>query len=70
LIEQPPTTRISRLAAPVRRWLVKSLERRFERELENYRRPPEIKVGRLGGGDQSARRQVFRSLVQVNFYPR
>jgi hypothetical protein len=46
------------------------VQRRLDRELAEYRRPPEIGFGASGHGAQRARPQVFRSLIQVNFYPR
>jgi hypothetical protein len=56
---------------PVQRWLVRHGKRRFERELAEYKDPPEARFvpffRRRPAGD---RPQVFRSLVQVNFYPR
>jgi hypothetical protein len=42
------------------------VRRRLDRELAAYRHPPEIG---LRAGSHGAP-QVFRSLIQVNFYPR
>jgi hypothetical protein len=58
------------VSASFQRWLVKWGKRRFERELEDYRNPPELRVGPFGRVKRDAQQQVFRSLVQVNFYPR
>ena len=62
----------ARLAAPLKRWAIGLAQRRIERELAEYRDPPELRSGffarrRLGPHGQQ---QVFRSLIQVNFYPR
>lgn len=57
--------------APVRRWITKYSERRFERELRDYQDPPELRVAPFfRRRPEEQRQQVFRSLVQVNFYPR
>jgi hypothetical protein len=42
--------------------------RRLRRELEEYRHP-EVRRGNWFGR-HSSQQQVFRSLIQVNFYPR
>jgi len=56
---------------PVRRWITKYGRRRIERELRDYQDPPELRVAPLFRRRSDAQRQqVFRSLVQVNFYPR
>jgi len=57
--------------APVRRWITKYGERRIDRELRDYQAPPELRVAPLfRRRQQGQREQVFRSLVQVNFYLR
>jgi hypothetical protein len=43
-------------------WMRSLAERRLRREWNEYQHPPEVRL--------SPRSQVFRSLVQVNFYPR
>jgi hypothetical protein len=45
-------------------------KRRVERELEDYRDPPELRAGPFRRVRRDPQQQVFRSLVQVNFYPR
>ena len=61
-----------RLAVSLRRWAIKRAHRRIERELLEYQDPPELRVApffrRRPASDGSP--QVFRSLIQVNFYPR
>jgi len=49
---------------------VKRVRRRLERELREYRRPPELRLGARHGDAEPVERQVFRSLIQVNVYPR
>ena len=46
------------------------VQRRLERELAAYRRPPEVRLGASSHGSTHGPPQVFRSLIQVNFYPR
>jgi hypothetical protein len=74
LIEHPPLHPGGRLAAPVGRWLArfaaKRVRRRLEREIRDYRQPPELRLGSRHGDAGAVTRQVFRSLIQVNFYPR
>ena len=56
---------------PVRRWITKYGERRIERELCDYQYPPELGVTPFFRRRRHVQRQqVFRSLVQINFYPR
>ena len=56
---------------PVRRWITKYGQRRIERELRDYQDPPELRVAPLfRRRSEGQRQQVFRSLIQVNFYPR
>jgi hypothetical protein len=45
------------------------VRRRLDRELAEYRHPPEIGFGAASHGTRPGP-QVFRSLIQVNFYPR
>jgi len=52
------------------RLAAKRVRRRLERELREYRHPPELGLGARHGDAGPAARQVFRSLIQVNFYPR
>jgi hypothetical protein len=55
----------------VRRWLIGYGQRRIERELREYEHPPEIRVAPFFKRRPAQQRtQIFRSLVQVNFYPR
>ena len=59
----------------MRRWLIdwgkRRVKRRFERELEEYRLPPEVKARPFKARvERMPQKQVFRSLIQVNFYPR
>jgi hypothetical protein len=43
----------------------------LEREWKEYASDPEVRLGRLYRGMRDDdRKQVFRSLVQVNFHPR
>jgi hypothetical protein len=74
LIEHARPRPIGRLASPIGRWLTKwaakRVRRRLERELAEYRQPPELRLGSRAGDARSVTRQVFRSLIQVNFYPR
>jgi len=74
LIERAPLHPLGRLASPLGRWLTrvaaKRVRRRLERELREYRHPPELRLGSRHDGAGPVTRQVFRSLVQVNFYPR
>jgi len=51
--------------------MLKRVRQRLQREWDEYSHDPEIKLGRLFKGMRSRDgKQVFRSLVQVNFYPR
>jgi hypothetical protein len=51
--------------------MLKRVKRRLQREWAEYAHDPQIKIGRLlKGMRRRGRRQVFRSLVQVNFLPR
>lgn len=54
------------------RWAAGKGKRRLKRELEDYQWPPEVRRGRLLGRSRKAgeQTQVFRSLVQINFYPK
>lgn len=52
------------------RWANKRVRRRLDRELREYRQPPELRLGARDGLEAGIPRQVFRSLIQVNFYPR
>lgn len=59
----------------MRRWLIdwgkRQLQRSIERELEEYRLPPEVRVRPFySHAERMPQKQVFRSLIQVNFYPR
>ena len=62
----------NRLAVSLRRWAIKRARHRIDRELLEYQHPPEMRVApffrRRPASDGSP--QVFRSLIQVNFYPR
>jgi hypothetical protein len=57
------------LRGAITRWGTRAAKKRVLRELQEYRSPPEVKFGglftRWGG---APKQQVFRSLVQVNFY--
>jgi hypothetical protein len=57
-----------RLARGLGSWAARRLEKRFRQELESYEQPPEVKWKWFRRADPSSRPQVFRSLVQVNFY--
>ena len=74
MIEHAPLHPVGRLASPIGRWLArfaaKRVRRRLERELREYRRAPELRLGSRHRDAGSVTRQVFRSLIQVNFYPR
>jgi hypothetical protein len=61
-----------RLAASVRSWALDRARRRFEREWQDYQQPPELRLGPFFRRIRAASHQpqVFRSLIQVNFYPR
>jgi hypothetical protein len=51
--------------------MLKRVKQRLQREWAEYAHDPEIKIGRLFKGMRRREgRQVFRSLVQVNFLPR
>jgi len=51
--------------------MLKRVRQRLQREWDEYSHDPEIKLGRLFKGMRSREgKQIFRSLVQVNFYPR
>lgn len=51
--------------------MLNKVKERLEREWREYAADPEVRLGRLYRGmRQGERKQVFRSLVQVNFYPR
>jgi hypothetical protein len=51
--------------------MLKRVRQRLQREWDEYAHTPEIKLGRLFKGmRQREGKQIFRSLVQVNFYPR
>jgi hypothetical protein len=54
----------------VGRWLTRLGRRRIEREFAQFAHPPEIKPRRLLGFGGERSTHVFRSLVQVNFFPR
>jgi hypothetical protein len=59
----------------VRRWLIdwgkRQLQRTLERELAQYRLPAEVRVRPFNSrAERMPQKQVFRSLIQVNFYPR
>ena len=45
-------------------------QRRIERELREYRHPPEVRLPLFfrRRAFSGAQQQVFRSLIQVNFY--
>jgi hypothetical protein len=47
-------------------------QRRLQREWNAYQHTPEVRLAPLFGRGryERAHAQVFRSLVQVNFYPR
>jgi hypothetical protein len=74
LIDHAPPHPLGRFAAPIGRWLsrlaAKRVRRQLERELREYRQPPELQLGSRHGDAGPIVRQVFRSLIQVNFYPR
>jgi len=61
-----------RLAVSLRQWAMRRALRRVEREWGEYQHPPEMRVApffrRRPVSDGPP--QVFRSLIQVNFYPR
>jgi hypothetical protein len=51
--------------------MLNKVKQRLQREWSEYASDPEVRLGRLYRGmKQSDRKQVFRSLVQVNVYPR
>ena len=62
----------NRLAVSLRRWAMNRARRRIDREWHEYQDPPEMRVApffrRRPVSDGPP--QVFRSLIQVNFYPR
>jgi hypothetical protein len=62
----------NRLAVSLRRWAMNRARRRIDREWLEYQDPPEMRVApffrRRPVSDGPP--QVFRSLIQVNFYPR
>jgi hypothetical protein len=62
----------NRLAVSLRRWAMNRARRRIDREWLEYQDPPEMQVApffrRRPVSDGPP--QVFRSLIQVNFYPR
>jgi hypothetical protein len=74
LIELDRPRRSGRILGRVRRWALawgrRMVQRRIERELAAYRHPPEIGFGASSHGAPHGPPQVFRSLIQVNFYPR
>jgi hypothetical protein len=54
---------------PVRRWVEEYARRRISRELQEYHAPPQWRIWPfLRRNPETHYRQVFRSLVQVNFY--
>jgi hypothetical protein len=51
--------------------MLKKVRERLEGEWREYASDPQVRLGRLYRGMRDRdRKQVFRSLVQVNFYPR
>ena len=63
----------SRIWARLRHWIAGYAERRVERELQQYADPPEVRVApflRRHPATSAQPAQTFRSLIQVNFYPR
>jgi len=62
----------NRLAVSLRRWAMNRARRRIDREWLEYQDPPEMRVAPLFRRRpvSDGPPQAFRSLIQVNFYPR
>jgi hypothetical protein len=57
------------LPRALQRWLVRYGRRRVSKEMAEYQQPPEVRFAPFRRRDRSGpTTQVFRSLIQVNFY--
>src|SRR5687767_3192371 len=69
----PPRPKLrERIANSVSSWMRRRLQRRVEREWQEYKQPPEVSVGPFFRSRRHSRgdTQVYRSLVQIHFHPR
>jgi hypothetical protein len=66
-----PASLSGRIRAAAQRWLLGYGELRLKRQLSEYEDPPELRKGPwIGRRLRSDQPHVFRSFLQVNFYPR